>query len=69
MGAKATDSLKIVIALLLLPGPLALAEPGPGSAPAVSAPTTELLAACGRCHDAENNAAAPTAPHLDGQLR
>lgn len=72
MGAKATDSLKIVIALLVLQGQPALADPaaggaGPGSA--ATAPTAELLAACGRCHGPDGNDSAPTAPHLDGQLR
>lgn len=70
MGAKATDSLKIVITLLALQGQLVVAEPAvPGSAPVATAPTAELLAACGRCHSPEGNASAPTAPYLDGQLR
>lgn len=74
MGTKATDSLKIVIALLVLHGQLALADPaaagaGPESAPAEAVPVAELLAACGRCHNPEGSATSPNAPHLDGQLR
>lgn len=73
MGTKAAGSLKTVIALLVLHGQLALADPaadaGPGSAPAEAVPAAELLAACGRCHDPEGSASSPNAPHLDGQLR
>ncbi|HET6721010.1 MAG TPA: c-type cytochrome [Rhodocyclaceae bacterium] len=63
MGTKAKDALKVFIALLVLQGRLALADP------AAPAPSAELLAACGRCHQPEDSTSAPTAPHLDGQLR
>jgi cytochrome c553 len=72
MATKATPILKIFIAVLVLHGHFAVAEPaegGAGPVAAAAAPAAELLARCARCHDADGVASSPTTPHLDGQLQ